>query len=202
MAWGQVLGMAVGVGTQYYGDKKQSEAALDASRVSAAATDRATARQIEAAAQARSDSQPWRDAGKVGLNALQKMEGPGQFDPAASPEYLGGQDLLRGAGTASGDRSFDAGAKDYASTKYGNHLQRYYDSLRPYQSLAGVGQSIVSDDMQRNSFSGQSVANTINQGGGLVAQNMLQSNVIKNNALSDVGQSAMDYGAMKLTGAM
>lgn len=201
MAVGAIAGMATNIGTQYYSATKASGAALDAARVNAAASDRSVSKQLEANVQAREDTAPWREAGIEGLNALQQMQMP-KFRAGQSPEYLGGQELLQGANTANGGRMFDEGAKDYASTKYGNHLKRYYDSLRPYQSLAGVGQSIASDDIQRNAFGGQSVANTLNQGGGLIAQNMLQSNVAQHNALSGMGQSVMDYAAMKQTGAI
>jgi hypothetical protein len=95
--------------------------------------------------------------GKTGRKATGLVgmieKGPGEFVPEEQPGYQYGYEefiekpMMRGA--AARGRFFSPGttdelgrkAQDYASMSYDNYLSRYYNSLRPYQSLAGVGQT-------------------------------------------------------------
>jgi hypothetical protein len=95
--------------------------------------------------------------GKTGREATGLIgmieRGPGEFVPEDQPGYQYGwkefieKPMMRGA--AARGRFFSPGttdelgrkAQDYASMSYDNFLARYYNSLRPYQSLAGVGQT-------------------------------------------------------------
>ena len=47
--------------------------------------------------------------------------------------------------------------QDYATADVDNYLRRYYDSLKPYQSMAGVGQTTASQGAQLGAQVGQSV---------------------------------------------
>jgi len=103
----------------------------------------------------RADLAPWRKAGGRSIKELERraFKGPGEFDPSKDPGFEFGfknlveRPLERGASArgrrrsgatkiALGDR-----AQDYASTKFDSFLARHYNSLTPFQSLAGLGQT-------------------------------------------------------------
>ena len=122
--------------------------------------------------QGRTDTAPWREAGKTAVNALsQKINaGPGEY--TKSPGYNfrlneGNKNIERGA-TASGgllsgreQKALSRFGQDYATNDYDNFLNRYYNSLTPYQSMAGLGMSAVNTGIGVNT-------NYANQGSRLI----------------------------------
>lgn len=106
--------------------------------------------------QNRADLAPWREAG---VNALAQLvskvgAGPGEF--TISPGYQfrlsEGQKAVERSAAAKGKqlsgatmKALDRYSQDYATSDYDNFLRRYYESLNPLQSLAGVGQTAVTN---------------------------------------------------------
>lgn len=107
--------------------------------------------------------------------------GPGEFIPEEQPGYKFGYEefvekpLLAGASAAGDLRSTNTlknltrYASDYASTSYDNFLNRYYQSLNPYFSIAGMGQVGATGSANAALQTGANVANlqyqnALNQG--------------------------------------
>jgi hypothetical protein len=119
--------------------------------------------------------------GKTGREATGLIEmiekGPGEFVPSEQPGYKYGfeefiqKPLMQGA--AAQGRFFSPGttnalaqqAQGYASTMYDQFLSRYYQSLSPYQSLAGVGQTTGMALGQLGLGAGRFAGNALLQGG-------------------------------------
>jgi hypothetical protein len=166
MAGGTILAGAIGAGstkraaqTQAQAASQQAEADIEAARLNVQAQREAQERAIEFAGEqefrAREDIAPWRQAGVSALDELQRRValGPGEFRPEEDPGYQYGyemlvRDPLMAQASARGRLRSGATldelqrrAQEYAGTKYENFLNRYYESLRPLQSLAGIGQT-------------------------------------------------------------
>jgi hypothetical protein len=133
-----------------------SNASSKAAKTQAASTDKASAGELEMFYQNREDLAPWRETGKNALTTLyNKVEaGPGEFTESPGYEFrLGeGEKAINRAGAARGQ--FDSGKtykaltkfnQDYATNDYDNFLNRWYQSLNPYASLAQVGQVATTD---------------------------------------------------------
>lgn len=105
--------------------------------------------------QTRRDYEPWRLAGEGAVNELARMIDAGPGDYTRSPGYAyrlkEGEDAIQRSAAARG-RALDPSTmealqrhgQDYATQDYDNFLNRYYQSLTPYQSLAGMGQTATS----------------------------------------------------------
>lgn len=143
--------------------------------------------------QSRKDTAPWRNAGQKAVNALwaTQTKGPGKFE--ASPGYQfrlqeGEKAILRNraatGGVASGAtlKALTRFGQDEATKDYDNFLNRWYDRLRPLQSLAGVGQTAAS----------QNASNAIATG-----QNMGQNAMTTG---ANLGQTAINLGAARASG--
>jgi hypothetical protein len=136
----------------------------------------------------RADLAPWRTAGANALTGLQsKMAGgPPQVAPfnfETSPGYQfrldEGQKAVERGAAARGNLLSGATGKaltrygqDYATNEYqtqlgnyerqrGNTLAEYYQSLTPYQSLAGVGQTTAGQMASQAGNQGSSTANIL-----------------------------------------
>ena len=139
----------------------QAAAATEAAKIKADTASQALAWQkeqyadtkaaIEAAtATAREDVNPWRAAGETALGTLTSMleAGPGEY--TQSPDYAirlaEGEKAIERSAAARGNALSGAAVKaaqrygaDLATEDYDNFLNRYYQSLAPYQQLSGVG---------------------------------------------------------------
>lgn len=112
-------------------------------------------------------------------------QGPGEFTESPGYQFRldEGEKAIDRAMAARG--SFKSGAamkelgrfnQDYATNDYDNFLNRYYDSLKPYQSLAGIGQTAA----------GQ---------GGNVLQGMGQTATSQGNSLAGLNMAGADARA-------
>jgi len=128
-----------------------------ASRAQTKATEKAIKAEKTIEEQRREDYAPWREVGEEALQELRTkiMEGPGPY--VESPGYQFGLEeglkTLERAASAKGttrsggqQKKLIRYAQDYASGDYNKFLERYYSSLRPLQSLAGVGQTAVGQE--------------------------------------------------------
>jgi len=189
-----LVGSALGAGAGLYGSSKAASAAEKAG-------DEATAAQLEMYYQGREDLAPWREAGGEALNQLVPMikKGPGKFIPEKEPGYQFGYEefiekpTLRmasatgGLGGAGTQKALTRYASDYASTKYDNFLNRWYKSLTPWQSLAGVGQTSAGQTANLGMQTGQGLAqNAIGAGNARASGYTNMANVLSGGITSGV----------------
>lgn len=138
-----------------------AEQAKVAAAESAAASDKAKAihkkqmlaslkTQKEATTQARSDLNPWRQAGVDALGKLTEKVFAGPGDYTESPGYQfrldEGQKSLERTAAAKGNVMSGAAVKaatrygqDFATNDYDNFLRRYYESLQPLERMSDQG---------------------------------------------------------------
>ncbi len=195
------------IGGSVIGGVVQSRSASKAADAQRAGADQASATQLEMFYQSREDTAPWREAGERALNLLApKIEaGPGEFKPGEDPGYQFGYEqfvekpLLRNAsaqGSLGGGRSLKEltrYASDYASTKYDNFLSRWYQSLNPLQSMAGIGQTTATQNAQNALATGQSIGQNQIAAGNARATGYVNQGNIWGNTASGLVQNALDY---------
>ncbi|MCP3681592.1 MAG: hypothetical protein GY861_02785 [bacterium] len=143
----------IGAGASIFGSSKASDAQEAGAAAAAKAQRQALQQQWKMYQQGRADYAPWREAGEGALGRLEGAieAGPGEFIPEEQPGYkFGWQEFIERpytqAQSAKGKRlsgetmrGLTKYAQDYASTSYDNFLNRYYQSLTPDQSMAGMG---------------------------------------------------------------
>jgi len=134
--------------------------------------------------------------------------GPGEFIPEEQPGYEFGykefveKPLLAGASAAGDLRSTNTlknltkYAMDYGETSYDNFLNRYYQSLNPYFSIAGMGQVGAQGSANAAMQTGANVAN-------LQYQNALNQGNISSGMIAGLGgvaqsgiQNFLDYSIL------
>lgn len=152
MPW---LGPVVTAGTSLLGASQTARTAGKAADAIAGATDAASATQWQMFQQSREDQLPWLQAGTKALPQLEQKiaAGPGKFteDPGYQFRLSEGNKQIQRNASATGNlasgrtlKELTRYGQDYASNEYDKWLQRYYQSLPPLQSLAGVGQTTAS----------------------------------------------------------
>ncbi len=155
-----------------------------AANTQADAAQRATDTQLSMYERQREDLAPWRLAGGNALTALTEKIGAGPGDYQKSPSY----DFLLGEGVRAMERGAASRGKQFsgaqakaltaygqnvASSDYDNWLRRWYQSLTPYQSLAGVGLTAGSQTGAGALTTGQAIAgNELRVGNALAAGQM------------------------------
>lgn len=158
------LGGAATLGAGYL----SSSATKSAANTQAAAADRASALQWKQYQQSRQDQMPWLEAGTKALGTLEGQieAGPGEF--TESPGYKfrlaeAEKAILRNR-TATGNvasgstlKALNEYSQDYASNEYDKFLSRYYDRLKPLQSLARVGQTTSANVGQQGIQTGRAM---------------------------------------------
>ena len=135
--------------------------------------------------QGREDVAPWRETGGEAARELWDIvkEGPGEYEESPYYNFLLGEGIKarERSAAAKGNLLSPASQKElerygqqFASTDYDNWLNRWYQSLTPYQSISSQGLSAA----------GQS-ANMAGQFGQMGAQNWLNyGNVGQQNAMN------------------
>jgi hypothetical protein len=134
------------------GAKLSSSAAKQAASISADASKYATDIQWKMYEQARQDQLPWIESGQRAVRELETrtFAGPGEFTESPGYQFRlnqGNQNILSNqsaTGNLASGRTLKAlqeYGQDYASYEYDKFLNQYYQSLTPFQSLAGLGQT-------------------------------------------------------------
>jgi len=197
------LGAAALIAGPTIADLYASDKAADAAKDAA---DKANATQLEMYDQSREDTAPWREAGEAALGRLEdKMgAGPGQFSPQADPGYKFGYEefvekpLLRNAAGRNGlgggrtGKELTRYASDYASTKYDDFLRRWYQTLAPDQSMAGLGQTAAIQQGQSSISVGRDLGqNLLTQGADRATGYQNQASII-GSTISGLSQNALD----------
>jgi hypothetical protein len=140
-------------------------------------------------------------AGTPGTQGLIQA-GPGEFKESPSYQFVLGEGLKgiqRGA-SASGRLASGNYLKDItkyseglASTEYQNFLNRYYQSLTPYQSLAGIGQTSAGQTAASGVATGNALANTYMNAGEAQAAGILGQYNSYANSMGNTGNQVGNY---------
>ena len=165
--------------------------------------------QWKQAQQAREDWAPWREAGKNALHTLQERvaQGPGNYtqSPGYEVRLAEGQRAIEGSAASRGNLLSGAAQKallrhgqDYATNDYDNFLKRYYDSLTPYQSMAGLGMTATGGTVA----SGTNMANQAssylqNMGNAQAAGYINSANAITGGINSGINNALAGYNAWR-----
>jgi len=145
MGWSDFLGSAISGVASIFGAHKSSKAQRHAA-------DRAAEAQERIYQQQREDYAPWRETGSEAIRELWDIiqKGPGEFKESPEYSYLVDQMLKAVRRGSAARRTFGGGAydialmskaADLASLERDRFLNEYYASLRPYQTVAGIGQT-------------------------------------------------------------
>jgi hypothetical protein len=211
MAIGTGTAIAVGAAAGLVGAKMTADASKSAAKTQADAAGRASAQEYAMYQQGREDLAPYRAAGYVALEDIEKMKpflkaqfGPDQFaqylDPSmAFRQRLGTQATERmanvGGGALSGNtlRALTDYGQNLASTEYGNAFGRFqtersniYNTLA---NIAGMGQGAVNTGVR----SGETFA---------AGQTGLTTGAAAAQAAGTVGQANAYSGALGNVGNM
>jgi len=167
--------------------------------------------------QSREDTAPWISAGKNALTSLQdKMAaGPGDFETSPGYQFRleeGQKAIERGAAARGGllggaeQKALTRYGQNYATGDYDNFLRRYYDSLNPDQSLAGIGQSTATTAANQANALGSSVSNNLASYGGNLGTSLSNlgtsvGNSITSNA-NNLANMAISSGNAQASGSI
>ena len=194
---------------------KAADAQEDAANSAAASQAQSLAFQREMYEQNREDMAPWRDTGENALNRLwQKAKrGPGEFQASPGYQFAFDEGLQALDRSAAARGRLNSGAQDKALTRYGqgmanqeydNFLNRYYQSLTPYQSLAGVGQTATSTTANMgqnaaNSIAGiyNNIGNTQLSAGDARASGYINQGNVMSNLANQAGQGMAWYAGQQ-----
>lgn len=165
-----VVGTVAGSLLSSSSSDKAARAAKRQTAASLAASKSASKRQHAQYIRTREDLTPWREAGGEAVNTLSQMVQAGPGDYTQSPGYafrLGeGEKAIERSAAARGSaldpstmNALQRYGQNYATQDYDNFLNRYYQSLTPYQSLSGVGLTATGS----TAAAGQNAANQMGQ---------------------------------------
>lgn len=165
-------------------------AANEAADAQKSASEDATNAQLKMYKQSRKDNAPWRNAGANALKKLQKKvyAGPGNYKKSPGYEFRlseGNRAIERSAAARGGllsgraAKAIDRFSQNYATQDYDNFLTRYYQSLTPFQSLAGVGQTAAQQDASNAMVTGNALAQNYTNAGQATASGYInQANAL------------------------
>lgn len=154
-------------------DLTGASSAEKASKAQVKASEQAQATQWKMYEQSRADMAPWRVAGEKALGTLEGMVEAGPGDYTESPGYQfrldeGRKQIQQGRGnirSGATEKALQRYSQDYATGDYQNFLNRYYQSLTPFQNLSGTGQQSAAGQAQVAQQTGQTVGNLQQQAG-------------------------------------
>jgi hypothetical protein len=186
-----------------------SDSSRKAANAQADAAKNATEVQWGMYKQNREDYAPWRMAGENAVESLSRKVAAGPGDFYKSPGYdfrlaEGNKALERSAASRTGalgadtERALIRYNQDYASGEYQNFLNQYYQSLTPYQSLAGLGMTATTGVTN----AGTNAANQIAQsqmalGNAQAAGTINQANAITGSIQSGFNNAISGYNAWR-----
>ena len=147
-----------------------SQSSKSAANTQADAAANATDAQLKMFEEGLLATAPWRVKGEEALNTLMSKinAGPGEYTKSPGYDFRlsEGQKAIERSAAARGkllggaeQKALTRYAQDYATQDYQNFLANYYNSLTPFQSVAGVGQTTAN----QNASQGNQVAQNIGQ---------------------------------------
>jgi len=151
-----------------YSAYSSSQAARKASKAQKQGAKDATQAELEMYYQGREDLAPWREGGTWALGELREKiaAGPGEYTESPGYQFRVGEGVKameRGAAargnvlSGAQQKGLTRFGQDYATQDYDNFLRRYYQSLTPYQSMAGQGQTTAGQTAQMGMQAGQGI---------------------------------------------
>jgi len=161
--------------------------------------------------QARRDQKPWMEAGQEAIGTLGDMtrEGAGEYQKSPYYDFRLEEGLKGIDRRASATGGYNSGARikermrfgqDSASQDYQSFMDRYYKSLTPYQSMAGVGQTSAGSIGQMGTATAGGVTNSmLSQGQTQGSQYVNQANNISNLG-NQASYGAGMYGGLSVVG--
>ena len=193
---GAITGVAGGLLSASHADEPINDA-VDA-QVKAA--NDANTTQWEMYKQNRADMEPWRVTGGNALEELWRkvQKGPGSFRESPGYNFAFNQGVNALDRSAAARGRLNSGAHDKALTRYGqgianqeydNFLARYYQSLTPYQSLAGVGQTTANTLANMGQNTANQVAQNQINAGDARASGYIGAGNASSNVLNDVAKT-------------
>lgn len=162
--------------------------------------------------QSRKDYAPWREAGTEAINQLSNMvqQGPGKYTESPGYEFRlkEGQRAIEGSAAARGSVLSGAAQKaalrygqDYATNDYDNFLARYYQSLTPYQSLAGLGMTATQGTVNANTNAANQMGQYLQNMGNAQATGYInQANAVTGGINSSINNALAGYNAWRSFG--
>ena len=146
-----------------------ADAQKEAARLQSESADRATAELRAQYQQTEADLAPWREAGVKGLATYEKMveAGPGEFETSPGYQFRLGEGLkaIEQSAAARGkqlsgqtSKALTEYAQGVATGEYDSFLQRYYQSLLPYQDLSAQGLGAAARTGQIGQSTAQGIA--------------------------------------------
>lgn len=196
-------GIAIaGLALSAYSAYQSGQAIEDAGAAQAAATLAGIESQERMFEKTRADTAPWRETGTRALFELERMveEGPGEYEESPGYQFRLDEGIKaheRGAAARGGQlsgaqlKSLERFGQDYATADYDNFLNRYYNRLTPYQSLANVGQTSTNTLANIGANTAGNISNLHMAGGQAKASSYINQANIQNQFL----QNAMNTGA-------
>ena len=200
-----ILGAAViGAGAGLYASSISSSAQSDAAQAAAETTQNATDASVAESQRqydlSRADLAPWVTAGTNALADLTAAmaAGPGDYEESEGYQYRldEGNKAIERSAAAKGSSLSGATLKalteygqDYATNDYDNFLSRYYNSLTPLQSLAGVGQTSASQTASLGSSTASSIADTTMTGASAVSNALLSEGTAEATGITNAANS-------------
>jgi len=159
--------------------------------------------------QTRADMYPWLNRGEWagGELASKISKGPGEYEKSPYYDFLQKEGVKTREMGAASKGMLESGAEQKELTRFGEGLasqdydtwlNRWYQSLTPYQSMSGLGQTTGGQLGALGAQSAQAQGNFLNQAGQMQAAGYLgaanamgQSGSYNMNALSNIGQNVL-----------
>jgi len=146
-----------------------ADAQKEAARLQTEASDRATGELRRQYDVTTGELAPWREAGVKGLATYEKMveAGPGEFETSPGYQFRLGEGLkaIEQSAAARGkqlsgqtSKALTEYAQGVATGEYDSFLQRYYQSLLPYQDLSAQGLGAAARTGQIGQSTAQGIA--------------------------------------------
>lgn len=188
-----------------------ADAQLRAAQIAADAQDRATAELRAQFNQVSSDLAPYMTAGKTGLEQYANLVNAGPGEYTQSPGYqfrlTEGMNALERSAAAKGQLNAPATqkalteyAQNYATNDYDSFLNRYYQSLTPYQNLANIGLGAAARTGQVGTDIASQIANITQATGTNTANQVMQAANLQGNYLTS-GANSMANAATNAANA-
>ena len=204
MSWGISAAAAI-VGGAVVGAVGSNMAAGKAADAQKDAARTASNTEMEMYWQNREDMLPWVENGRNALNRLttEALEGgPGNFKESPGYQFAFNEGLQAIDRSAAARGRLNSGAQDKALTRYGqgianqeydNFLARYYNSLRPLQSVAGIGHTSANTMATMGTNVAGSVAQTQLSAGDARASGYINQGNVMSNLANQAGQGMAWY---------
>jgi hypothetical protein len=167
------------------------------------ASNTASSTELQKYEEGRADTAPWRDAGANALATLMQKINAGPGDYTKSPYYqtglAEGEKAINRSAAAKGGllggrtlKDITRFGEDYALKDYQNWLGNYYQSLTPFQSVAGLGMTTANQSAANADQVGSQLgSNALYTGNAQATGSINQANAVTGAANSGINNYLM-----------